>query len=64
MNILPIGKPTKPKVFHRHHRRTAEVMMAPELKTIVWMLEIMSPMMVIDVYYWDSVLDYRCRCTV
>ena len=49
MTILPIGKPTKPKVFHRHQRRTAAVMMAPELKTIVWMLEIMSFMMTVDV---------------
>jgi len=36
--------------------------MAPELKTIVWMLEIISLMMTVDVDSWNLELVCQCRC--
>jgi hypothetical protein len=49
MIVLPIGKPTKPKIFHRHQRMTTEAMMPTEQNMTVWRLEIMSLMLVVDV---------------
>jgi hypothetical protein len=54
MIVLPIGKPTKPKIFHRHQRMTTEAMMPTEQNMTVWRLEIMSLMLVVDVVNRDS----------